>query len=60
MHNWGEPAAGGGDPRRRRPLTGGNVETATLIGMGVVLAIWLYGFSTLLLRKGHGGRRVNP
>jgi hypothetical protein len=30
------------------------VETVTMIGFAVVLAVWLYGFTALLFRKPHG------
>jgi hypothetical protein len=31
------------------------METLTMIAFGVVLVVWLYGFSALLFRKPHAG-----
>jgi hypothetical protein len=61
------PAAPAGGKRRlrwpqqasqhsRRPLneiTEGIMETFTMIGFGLVLLVWLYGYSALLFRKPH-------
>jgi len=32
------------------------METLTMIAIGVLLTVWLYGFSALLFRKPHSGR----
>jgi hypothetical protein len=33
-----------------------NVESLAILGMGIVLLIWLFGFTALLFRKPRPGR----
>jgi len=51
-------AAGPGDPgvSRQGFLTGSTgMETVTMIGFGLVLVVWLYGLTALLMRRPRHG-----
>ncbi len=58
MHNW--VRAGGWATVTRTHWQPGSdgvrvMETVTMIAFGLVLAVWLYGFTALLMRKPHHG-----